>query len=90
MFVLIMRGEEELSLVELCDDAAQGPDVAGLVPVTALQDDLWPAVLPGVDDGASSLGPVRGSSEVYHLDGVLYGKGTELALSVLLSKCVIY
>lgn len=64
--VLLVRvgGEEQLSSVEFAHDATDGPDIADLVPLAALQDNLGRPVLPRVDDGAVVLIVLSCSPEI--------------------------
>ena len=64
MLEIIVGREEQAACDELCEDAAQTPNIAGLAPVVALEDHLGSAVLTRVYDRAVLLGLMGGPTEV--------------------------
>lgn len=65
---VIMGGEEKITGVHFRDDAADGPHIARILPITALQDDLRRAILPSINDGAMSFLGMRRPSKIDQLD----------------------
>lgn len=65
MLEVVMCGKEQVACIQFWDDAADRPNIARLLPLTALQNDLRRAILPGIDDGAMSFAAVGSSSEIY-------------------------
>lgn len=65
---VIMSGKEKIASVHLRDDAADGPYIAGILPIAALQYDLRRAILPSIDDGAMSLFRMRRASKINQFD----------------------
>lgn len=79
---VIVRWEEEIAGEHLRDDAADGPHIARILPVAALQYHFGRAILPSVDDGTVFLLRVRRASEIYQLDLIRRRQHVILQLSM--------
>jgi len=68
MLQVFISIEEELTCVELDEDASHGPQVALLVPRLVLQDHFWSAVLARVNDQRVPLVLVSGPAKIDDFD----------------------
>lgn len=82
VFDVVVSGEQQFSGVEFCDDAADRPDVAELIPLAALEDYFWRTVLSCIDDGTVSLCPFGGPTEIDYLYFVSHWQVIFLGLAV--------
>mmetsp|Transcript_59492 Transcript_59492/g.132757 ORF Transcript_59492/g.132757 Transcript_59492/m.132757 type:complete len:271 (+) Transcript_59492:425-1237(+) len=67
MLQVVMGVEQQLPRVQLHEDAANRPNIRGLIP-TQLQHNLWSSVLAGVDGGRMMLPRKHGIAEIDYLD----------------------
>lgn len=68
MFSVLVSREEQVTSEQLEGNAADGPHVSNLVPVTALQDNFRRTVLASADDSGVGLVEQSCSSEVNNPD----------------------
>jgi hypothetical protein len=77
---VVVDVEEKFAGEEFDEDAADGPDIAGLIPGLALEDDFGAAVLASVDGGTMGFVLVGRPSEIDQLD--LAALGGQILLAV--------
>lgn len=68
MLIIGMRRKQQLPRKQLADNTANGPHIADLVPLAALQDDLRGTVLPCVNGRAVVLVVFCCAAEIYYAD----------------------